>query len=98
MGSQRTCYLAEEHGVRNIVVLEKGWLGGGNTGRNTTFVPLDLGLAAFPAGTCTRTFVGKADIVIWLTAADVFRIEVWHSFAPYVWACLEEARREHLDK
>jgi sarcosine oxidase subunit beta len=31
-------YLAKEHGVRNIAVLEKGWLGGGNTARNTTIV------------------------------------------------------------
>lgn len=31
-------YLAKEHGVRNIAVVEKGWLGGGNTGRNTTIV------------------------------------------------------------
>ncbi len=31
-------YLANEHGMRNIAVLEKGWIGGGNTGRNTTIV------------------------------------------------------------
>ena len=31
-------YLASEHGIRNIAVLEKGWLGGGNTGRNTTII------------------------------------------------------------
>ena len=31
-------YLARNHGVRNIAVLEKGWLGGGNAGRNTTIV------------------------------------------------------------
>ena len=31
-------YLAKEHGISNIAVLEKGWLGGGNTGRNTTIV------------------------------------------------------------
>lgn len=31
-------YLAKEHGVRNVAVLEKGWIGGGNTGRNTTIV------------------------------------------------------------
>ena len=31
-------YLAKEHGVSNIAVVEKGWLGGGNTGRNTTVV------------------------------------------------------------
>src|SRR6516162_2771654 len=31
-------YLAAQHGVTNVAVLEKGWLGGGNTGRNTTIV------------------------------------------------------------
>jgi sarcosine oxidase, subunit beta len=31
-------YLAKEHGVRDVAVLEKGWLGGGNTGRNTTII------------------------------------------------------------
>jgi sarcosine oxidase subunit beta len=31
-------YLAKEHGVTNVAVLEKGWLGGGNVGRNTTIV------------------------------------------------------------
>ena len=31
-------YLAKEHGLRNIAVVEKGWIGGGNTGRNTTIV------------------------------------------------------------
>jgi sarcosine oxidase subunit beta len=31
-------YLAKEHGLRNIAVLDKGWLGGGNTGRNTTIL------------------------------------------------------------
>ncbi len=31
-------YLARNHGIRNVAVLEKGWLGGGNTGRNTTIV------------------------------------------------------------
>ncbi|MBV8876259.1 MAG: sarcosine oxidase subunit beta family protein [Gammaproteobacteria bacterium] len=31
-------YLARNHGIRNVAVLERGWLGGGNTGRNTTVV------------------------------------------------------------
>jgi sarcosine oxidase, subunit beta len=31
-------YLAQEHGLSNIAVLEKGWIGGGNTGRNTTII------------------------------------------------------------
>ena len=31
-------YLAKEQGITDVAVLEKGWLGGGNTGRNTTIV------------------------------------------------------------
>ena len=31
-------YLAKLHGLTNIAVLEKGWIGGGNTGRNTTII------------------------------------------------------------
>ena len=31
-------YLASKYGIRNVAVLEKGWIGGGNTGRNTTII------------------------------------------------------------
>ncbi len=31
-------YLAKVHGITNVAVVEKGWLGGGNTARNTTIV------------------------------------------------------------
>ena len=31
-------YLAKNHGITRVAVLEKGWLGGGNTGRNTTAI------------------------------------------------------------
>jgi sarcosine oxidase subunit beta len=31
-------YLAREHGLSNVAVLEKGWIGGGNVGRNTTII------------------------------------------------------------
>src|ERR1700675_1565213 len=31
-------YLARDHGIRNVAVLDKGYLGGGNTGRNTTII------------------------------------------------------------
>ncbi len=31
-------YLAKEHGITNVAVVEAGWIGGGNTGRNTTVV------------------------------------------------------------
>jgi len=31
-------HLARDHGLTNVAVLEKGWIGGGNTGRNTTII------------------------------------------------------------
>ena len=31
-------YLAKKHNINNIAVVEKGWIGGGNTGRNTTII------------------------------------------------------------
>ncbi len=33
-------YLAREHGITNVAVLEKGWIGSGNAGRNTTIIPV----------------------------------------------------------
>ena len=31
-------YLAKNHGIRSVAVVEKGWIGGGNSGRNTTVI------------------------------------------------------------
>ena len=60
------------------------------------FNALDLDPHVFPPGACTRTVFGKVQIVLWRAEADMFRIEVARSFAPYVWQCLEEACREFL--
>ena len=53
--------------------------------------PLDLDERAFPVGMCTRTMLARAEIVLWRTGTQVFRIEVWRSFAAYVSAFLAEA-------
>lgn len=37
-------YLARVHGIRRVAVLEKGWIGGGNAGRNTTIIRSNYGL------------------------------------------------------
>ncbi len=50
--------------------------------------PLDLDLAAFPVGMCTRTLVAKAEVVLWRTGETCFHIEVWRSFSPYLWQYL----------
>ena len=31
-------YLAKEHNITNVAIIEKGWIGGGNVGRNTTII------------------------------------------------------------
>lgn len=69
------------------------------TGRRAALVlssgcPLDLDVAAFPVGMCTRTLLNKAEIVLWRSAPEAFRIEVWSSFAPYVVGLLGEAMRD----
>jgi sarcosine oxidase, subunit gamma len=56
--------------------------------------PLDLDLAEFPVGMCTRTVLAKADIVLWRTRPDVFHLEVWRSFAGYVTGILSEIAAE----
>jgi sarcosine oxidase subunit beta len=38
-------YLAKEHGIQNVAVLERAWIGGGNAGRNTTVVRSKIGRA-----------------------------------------------------
>ncbi|HWV80527.1 MAG TPA: sarcosine oxidase subunit gamma family protein [Hyphomicrobiaceae bacterium] len=58
--------------------------------------PLDLSIAAFPVSMCTRTILGKAQIVLWRTAEETFRVEMGRSFGAYVRRFLEEARREHV--
>lgn len=59
------------------------------------FNPLDLDARSFPIGMCTRTIFGKAEVVLWRTAPDSFRMEVWRSFLPYVLGSLAEATREY---
>jgi sarcosine oxidase subunit gamma len=49
-----------------------------------TGCPLDLDVESFPIGMCTRTVFAKAQIVLWRTAPDTFRVETARSFAPYV--------------
>lgn len=56
--------------------------------------PQDLSLEAFPVGACSRTVLGKIEIVLYRTAEDDFRIEVWRSFSDYAFTLLTEAARD----
>lgn len=55
--------------------------------------PLDLSIEAFPVGMCTRTILESASVLLSRPAPELFHIEVWRSFAPYVWELLAEVRR-----
>jgi sarcosine oxidase subunit gamma len=57
--------------------------------------PLDLDDAAFPAGSATRTILGKSEIVLFRLGPErLHRIECARSFAPYVYGLLKEIARE----
>ncbi|CAN7229376.1 sarcosine oxidase subunit gamma [Pararhizobium sp. LjRoot235] len=56
--------------------------------------PQDLSLAVFPVGACSRTVLGKAEVVLFRTAEDTFRVECWRSFSPYVSGLLSEAAED----
>jgi sarcosine oxidase subunit gamma len=56
--------------------------------------PQDLSLAAFPVGACSRTILGKAEIVLIRTGDEAFRVECWRSFSDYVCTFLTEAARD----
>lgn len=56
--------------------------------------PQDLSLAIFPVGACSRTILGKIEVVIWRTGTEAFRVECWRSFSTYAFDFLEEAARD----
>lgn len=56
--------------------------------------PRDLSVKEFPVGTASRTIFGKAEVVLYRTSKDTFRLECWRSFAPYVWDLLVDAARD----
>lgn len=56
--------------------------------------PLDLDPESFPLEMCTRTVLAKAQIVLWRTGPEVFRVETARSFAPYVTRLLALAASE----
>jgi sarcosine oxidase, subunit gamma len=57
--------------------------------------PLDLHPSAFPVGMCTRTLLGKAEVVLWRIREDAFHLEVARSFANYVAQFLKEASLQY---
>jgi sarcosine oxidase, subunit gamma len=55
--------------------------------------PLDLDARVFPVGSCTRTLLGKAEVILWYAQEDIFRLEVGRSLTLYVTRFLAEATK-----
>ena len=60
----------------------------------TAGCPQNLSLSAFPVGACSRTLLGKVEIVLLRESETVFRVECWRSFSDYVFTLLSEAARD----
>lgn len=58
-----------------------------------TGCPLDLDDAAFPVGMCTRTVLGRAEVVLWRSRPEEYHLETGRSFAGYVLGWLREVER-----
>lgn len=56
--------------------------------------PQDVSLAVFPVGACSRTVLGKIEIVLWRTGEGEFRVECWRSFSDYAFTFLSDAARD----
>lgn len=73
---------------RNVAILVEG---PGAEATLSAGCPQDLSLAVFPVGACSRTILGKIEVVIWRTDAQSFRVECWRSFSTYAFDFLEDA-------
>jgi sarcosine oxidase, subunit gamma len=58
--------------------------------------PQDLSLTVFPVGGCSRTLMGKTEVILYRTAVDQFRVEVWRSFATYALDFIEDVIRRDV--
>ncbi len=56
--------------------------------------PQNLLPEVFPVGACSRTVLGKIEIVLWRTAEEEYRVECWRSFSAYAFALLSAAARD----
>lgn len=55
--------------------------------------PQNLSIEAFPVGACSRTILGKSEIILLRTANHSFQVECWRSFADYVWKYLVDGAK-----
>ncbi len=82
-------YLAENHGITNVLVLDSGWIGGGNTGRNTTIVRSDYLL---PASFALKNFA----LQLWESLGQELNFNLMYSPRGYIDLAHSDAELEHF--
>ena len=87
----KALHSAVEVSHRNVAILVEG---DGAAACLNAGCPQDLSLVAFPVGACSRTVLGKIEVVLLRTSDTAFRVEVWRSFSVYAWDFLSEAARD----
>ncbi|MCP4071836.1 MAG: sarcosine oxidase subunit gamma family protein [Hyphomicrobiales bacterium] len=76
------------HRNTSIIVSGKGAVGVLNTG-----CPQNLSMEAFPVGACSRTILGKSEIILLRIGTSTFHVECWRSFSDYVWKYLVDGAK-----
>jgi sarcosine oxidase subunit gamma len=87
----KSLHAAVDVSHRNVAILVEGR---GAADCLNAGCPRDLSLEAFPVGACSRTVLGKIEVVLLRTDETAFRVEVWRSFSDYAWDFLEDAARD----
>lgn len=55
--------------------------------------PQNLNDDVFPVGACSRTILGKAEVIIWRTGVDSYHVECWRSFSDYAFKFMSHAAK-----
>ena len=84
-------FAATEISHRNAAVIVSG---AGAQATLSAGCPQNLSLATFPVGACSRTVFGKAEVILYRTCDDTFRMEFWRSYSEYIWDLLNEAAKD----
>jgi len=82
-------YLAENHGIDDVLVLDSGWIGGGNTARNTTIVRSDYLL---PASFALKNFA----LQLWARLSQDLNFNLMYSPRGYIDLAHSDAELEHF--
>ncbi len=82
-------YLAENHGIKDVLVLDSGWIGGGNTARNTTIVRSDYLL---PASFALKHFA----LQLWAKLSQDLNFNLMYSPRGYIDLAHSDGELEHF--